>query len=252
MKLRQHNPSTARRAAAGFSLARGFTLMEMLLALTVSAIALAGIGGVFFSAMRLRERTTVMLDEAGPLQQTLQRLKRDLQGATPPDVLAGDFKLGALGTGVGGTVGTGVGLQFSTTTGVLKEDCAWGDVQEVIYELREPAVRTRAGGRELIRSINRNQLTTGMWPPDEQFLMGNVEEFEVTCFDGTQWRDAWDTSLTDTNLPTAVRVRVMLAPEEGVDVRSLQPYEMVVPIVTQSRTNQTQSTTSTTTPGGAA
>jgi hypothetical protein len=38
--------------------------MEVLLALAISAILLAAIGGIFFSAARLRERTTAMLDAA--------------------------------------------------------------------------------------------------------------------------------------------------------------------------------------------
>src|SRR5262245_17488223 len=63
---------------------QAFTLMEMLLALSISAIVLAGIGGVFFSAMRLRERTTAMLDASGSLYQALSIMRRDLQGTLPP------------------------------------------------------------------------------------------------------------------------------------------------------------------------
>ena len=42
-------------------LSRGFTLMELLLAMGTSAIVLAAIGSVFYSAIRLRERTTSAL-----------------------------------------------------------------------------------------------------------------------------------------------------------------------------------------------
>src|SRR5438034_3929210 len=72
---------------------RAFTLMEMLLALAISAIVVAAIGGVFYSALRLRDRTAAALDEVAPLHQVLTLLRRDLQGAQPPSGhLAGDFK----------------------------------------------------------------------------------------------------------------------------------------------------------------
>jgi type II secretion system protein J len=214
----------------------GFTLMEMLLALAVSAIVLAAIGGVFFSAMRLRERTTALLDEAAPLRQALAFVRHDLQGALPPGgVMAGDFKSGAVNSGIGATAG----LQFSTTTGVLKDDSPYGDVQEVTYELRDPVIRTNGLGRDLVRSTSRNLLTTTALDYNEQFLLGNVETMRFECFDGTEWRENWDTTLSDTNLPNAVRVRIELA-AENVDYRYRQPIEMVIPLVTQSRTNQTQ------------
>ncbi|HWH68297.1 MAG TPA: type II secretion system protein GspJ [Candidatus Sulfotelmatobacter sp.] len=224
--------------------ASAFTLIEVLLALAISAIVLAGIGGVFFSAMRLRERTVAMLEEAAPLQQALTFLRRDLQGVLPPGgVMASDFKYGALNNGVG----QGFGLQFSTTTGLVREEVPWGDVQQVTYELRDPVVRSNGVfGKELFRLITRNLLpTTTTMEAEEQFLLGNVENLEVSCFDGLQWRESWDTSLSDTNLPTAVRVRIQLAGESLGDQRNRQPVELIVPVVVQAydTTNQTDTAT---------
>ncbi len=209
------------------------------MALAVSAIVLAGIGGVFFSALRLRERTTALLDESLPLYRGLGFLRRDLKGALPPGgVMAGDFRVGAINSGMGQSVG----LQFTTTTGVINDDAPWGDLQEVTYELREPTVRTGTGGRDLIRSTSRNLLSSGLLDYSEQWVMGNVESIEYACYDGMNWRDLWDTSITDTNLPTAVRVRIQTVADENVDVRDRQPFEIIVPIITQSRTNNTQQT----------
>ncbi len=212
----------------------------MLLALAVSAIVLAGIGGVFFSALRLRERTTALLDEALPLYRAVAVLKRDLQGALPPGgTMTGDFRVGGLNSGIGQSVG----LQFTTTTGVISDDSPWGDLQEVTYELRQPAVRTGGTGMDLVRSTSRNLLSTGLLDYKEQVLMGNVESLEYACYDGVNWRDLWDTSITDTNLPTAVRVRIQTVPDENIDIRNRQPFEILVPIITQSRTNITSQAT---------
>ncbi len=211
-----------------------FTLIEITLALGVSAIVLAAIGGVLFSALRLRERTTALLDQAAPLHQALNTLRRDLQGALPPGgVLAGDFKIGSISSG---TVQS-LGIQFFTSTGVLRNNEPWGDVQEVSYVLREPAQRSRTSGRDLIRTVIRDLLPTMEQEADEQWLMGNVQTLDFAGYDGVDWRDTWDSSLGNTNLPSAVRVRIQLA-SEG---RPPEPMEMVIPLLVQSRTNQTQS-----------
>lgn len=211
-----------------------------MLALAVSAIVLAGIGGVLFSAIRLRERTTALVDESVPLYRAISYLRRDLQGVLPPGgVMAGEFRVGGLNSGVGPSIG----IQFTTTTGVLKDDLPWGDVQEVTYELRDPVVRTNGAGKDLIRTISRNLLSTTTLDYNEQWLLGNVESLQFSCYDGYNWRELWDTSLTETNVPTAVRVQIQMVADESVDVRNRQPFELLVPITIQSRSNQTQQAT---------
>jgi type II secretion system protein J len=232
-------PRTARSA---------FTLMEVMLALAISAIVLAGIGGVFYSAVRLRERTQAMLDESTPLQQAFNFIRHDLQGALPPGgapgggiPLAGDFKLQALGSGLGANYH----IEFFTTSGSVNDNTTWSDVQFVSYELRDPTDRTRnSTGKDLVRSVNRNVLATAMQDPTEQPLLSHVQSLEFSCFDGVNWRDSWDTSLSDTNLPYAVRVRIQVAGDGTTDPRAQEPYEIVVPLVSQSRTNVPQTTTS--------
>jgi type II secretion system protein J len=216
-----------------------FTLMEVMLALMVSAIVLAAIGGVFYSAIRLRDRTAAMLDESTPLHQALNILRRDLQGTLPPAgvyAMAGDFR----NEQISGGIGQNFRLTFFTSSGVINENTPWGEVQQISYELRDPLVRTSASGRELIRTVTRNLLATGAQEQHDQFLLGNVGSLEFACYDGYDWRDSWDTSLTDTNLPSAIRVRLQFATESGVDTRGQQPFEMIVPLLCQSRTNQTQ------------
>lgn len=220
-----------------------FTLIEMLLALAVSAIVLAGIGSVFYSAMRLRERTTALLDSTAPLSHALDILRRDLKGALPPNGgMAGDFRSGALSIGLG----QNYGLDFSTTTGVIDDNSPWGDVQEVIYELRDPVTRNSSGGKDLVRAVSRNLLSTTALEWDEQLLLSNVETLEFYSYDGYEWLSSWDTSLNETNLPSAVMVRIQLAGEDRVQDSRRQPFEMIVPLVCQSRTNATDTSSEST------
>ena len=218
-----------------------FTLVEVMLALAVSAIVLAAIGGIFFSAARLRERTTAMLDEAAPLQQAISILRHDLRGALPPGggtlPLAGDFRCESLG---GGTAESDRLTLFSSS-GSSINGSPWGDIQEVVYELKDPVQKTSAPGRELIRSVYRNILATAAQDPDEQFLVGNIQSLQFECFDGMNWIESWDTSLYQTILPVAVRVRINPASENTGNDIQVEPFELVVPLVVQSRTNQPNS-----------
>ncbi len=217
----------------------GFTLIEAVLALGISAVVLAAIGGVFYSALRLRDRTFASLNDGASLQPALNYIKRDLRGAMPPDgVLASTFRCGALG----GLLGEGFGLQLTTTTGRLDAELPNGDLQEVIYKLRQPTSGPRNAGMELVRMVNRNLLATIPELPPEELLLSGVQEFQVECYDGYEWRNTWDTTMTDTNLPVAVRVQLLVAPRESIESGTVPrdgraSMELIVPLMAQSRTN---------------
>jgi type II secretion system protein J len=228
------------RLKAGLRTENAFTLVEVLLALAICAIVLVAINAVFATAVRLRDRTTAGIDESLPVERTLQMLTRDLKGTVGPrGFLAGDFKCGAqaMGTSMGlsGEAG-GAGLDFFTDSGMISDSAPWGDLQEVLYELKAPTDRNQAG-MDLIRCVNRNLLATTTQTPDIQPLLSHVESVDFDCYDGSQWRNTWDTSSGDTNLPTAVRVRIHLMAQSGEDASKKVPLELMVPLVTITRTN---------------
>lgn len=225
---RTGRPASPRRAPA-------FTLMELLLAAGIMAIVMVAINGIFFSAMRLRESVTEAVDASLPAQQACDTLRRDLACAMSPTtngVFSGDFKVGGV-TSAG--LNQPVDIELYTATGALRADEPWGEVQRVTYELRLPGDRS-APGKDLIRSVTRNLLAATPAQADDQWMMGGVASVEYSCFDGTQWRNTWDTTLGDTNLPVAVRVRIQLAGNNGGPGNG-QPLEIVVPLDAQSRTN---------------
>ena len=201
----------------------------------VCAIVLAGVSGVFFSAVRLRDSATQAVDNALPVQRAVAILRRDLQGVMPVSasgILAGNFKVGNV-TSPG--VNQNVAIELSTTTGVLHENEPWGDIQRITYELR-----ATASGKDLVRSVTRNLLATITPVPEDQSLMGNVASLDFDCYDGAQWRTTWDTAVTDTNLPVAVRVRIQ--PAGGS--RDQQPITLVVPVASRVIANQPPAGTS--------
>jgi type II secretion system protein J len=221
------------RTEMALSRQRAFTLIELILSIAIMAIVLVAINAVLFSALRLRERTSASVEDSLPLEQSLEILRRDLQGATPPSsngILAGSFKAGAV-TSLGSSLP--VAIEFNTTTGIPNDKEPWGEVQRVSYGLRPSADRT-AVGQNLYRNVTRNLLALIPPQPDEQWMMSGVDRIEFSCYDGLQWRSDWDTTLMDTNLPSAVRVRILLANAD----RSTSPIEMVVPIESQAGSNQ--------------
>lgn len=221
---------------------KAFTLIEMLLAVAICAIVLVAINGVFATAVRLRDKTSDAVEQALPINRALDILCRDLKGTVGPGgFLAGDFRCGAQAMGatmgLSGEAGS-AGLDFYTSTGNISDKAPWGDLQEVFYELKAPSDQNHQG-MDLVRCVNRNLLATTTQTPEIQSLMGNVQSLEFDCYDGMQWRNNWDTSAGDTNLPVAVRVRIQLAARPGEDANKLQPVEMLVPLISQTRTNLT-------------
>ena len=220
---------------------KAFTLIEMLLAVAICAIVLVAINGVFATAVRLRDKTSDAVEQSLPVNRALEIMHRDLKGTVGPGgLLAGDFRCGAQAMGatmgLSGEAGS-AGLDFFTSTGALNDKTPWGDIQEVFYELKAPADKNQVG-MDLVRCVNRNLLATTTTTPEIQWLMGSVQTLEFDCYDGTQWRNTWDTSAGDTNLPVAVRIRIQLAPKPGDAVAAVPPIEALVPLISQTRTNQ--------------
>jgi type II secretion system protein J len=213
----------------------------MLLALAICAIVLVAINGVFATAVRLRDKTSSAVEEQLPINRAMDLLYRDLKGTVGPGgFLAGDFRCGAQAMGatmgLSGEAGS-AGLDFYTSTGGLSDKGPWGDLQEVFYELKAPQDGNQSG-MELVRCVNRNVLATTAQTPQIQRLLGKVQTLEFDCYDGSQWRNTWDTSTSDTNLPVAVRIRIQLMAQPGQRADAQQPLEMLVPLVSQTSTNQ--------------
>lgn len=220
---------------------RAFTLLEVLIAVAAFAIVLAAINGVFYSALRLRNRSAASLEKSLPLQHALLILKRDLANIAPPGgTLTGEFQASAVSTsqpgqGVMSDTGTQVGPQFKTLTGLLDDSVPWPTMQKVTYMLM---TSTNGNGKDLYRTVTRNLLpAVAEAAPVEQFLLGGVEDVAFLYYDGTDWIDSWDSTTAATKLPHAIMVQIQLVTEQGQPAPA--PIELVVPLVVEASTNQT-------------
>jgi hypothetical protein len=165
-------------------------------------------------------------------------MRSDLQSAMSPTtngVMSGDFRVGDI---TSAAMNQNVSIELYATTGALHENEPWGDVQCVTYELRPSTAGAGNQGQDLVRSVTRNLLPTTTPVPEDQWMMGHVQSLTFDCYDGTQWRNSWDTTVSDTNLPIAVRVTIQLAGEGPGDPRAQEPIVLTVPIDSLARTNQ--------------
>ena len=224
--------------------ARGFTLIEVLLAVAVFAIVLAAINTVYFGALRLRNKTHDAFEIALPLQQAVGIIKRDLGGIMlPGGTMTGQFQTTPTNNSDANIdfIGLRVSPDIFTCTGIIDDTSPWTELQKVTYFLADPT--NNATGRDLIRAISRNPLplNTVADEPEQQWLMGGVERMALQFYDGRTWIETWDSSLT-TNLPVAIKVQIALAGQNSQ--RSLlSPIEFIVPVMVQPRTNTTAAAT---------
>jgi prepilin-type N-terminal cleavage/methylation domain-containing protein len=223
-----------------------FTLVEMILAIGVSAIALIAVNAVLFTALHLRESTTAAVDASLPVDQTVTFLRRDLECTVTPTngtskYLSGSFKLGNISSP---GMAEPVAAEIYTATGALGVNAPWADIQRVTYGLKN-SLET-SGRTDLYRSVTRNLLATSTQEITEQLMLRDVESVKFSGYDGAQWLEMWDTSditSTTTNLPLAVRVEIQLT---GGSSARLEPIRLVVPIDSVMRTNMVFASSSTT------
>lgn len=231
-----------------------FTLLELLLAVLVFSIVLGAIHVVFFSAFKLRNKTSDAIERALPLQQTLAIIKRDLANLVPPggtfsgqlqstptiSTMSSSTSLGSIGTG--GSLNRASGPQFYTAVGLVDDDAPWGDLERVSYFLA--AATNDTPGQDLYRAVTRNLLPTLQEETEDQFLMSGVDAITFRFYNGMAWQDTWDSTQVDSmtgltnNLPTAIKLELQLH-NENASAGQLAPVELVVPIMVLARTNQT-------------
>jgi type II secretion system protein J len=239
---------------------RAFTLLELLLAVAVFAIVLAAVHTVFFSAFKLRKRTTDAIERSLPLQQTLAIIKRDLANLVPPGgALSGSLQstptitTNASGVSISGLLGRQNGPLFFTAAGIVDDYAPWGEIERVSYYLATPTNDTP--GMDLFRSVARNLLPVSQDETDDQFLMSGVDAIYFQFHNGTAWEDNWDSTEMDSatgltnNLPKAIKVELHLH-NETRSAGTPAPVELIVALPVLARTNAWAEIATTTTTGG--
>jgi type II secretion system protein J len=213
---------------------RAFTLVELLLAVSIMSILLVAVHGIFFAALRLRNATIDSLEGSLPTEEALEVIQHDLANivASTNGILIGPLQT----TSTSNAIPNQIGPDFYTSGGEMDGMVPWGNIQKIDYLLATPTNGVRGPGRDLIRAVTRNLLSMNQPPqPEEQHaLLSGVQSLKFLYYDGTQWDADWDTT-QQTNLPLAIKVQIQMATARGALASG--PVELVVPMDILLNTN---------------
>lgn len=192
---------------------RGFTLIELVLALMMVAILAGGLYASLRVAFDTQATATAALEPVRTADLAFEFIREDLQNVMPPhdpstytsqyQYLAGSFE----GQSSGGATGNDGDLTFFSTSSMKEHPSGNGEIKQI-----ELTTDTLNGKKCLVRKCARN-LTVEISPPpsDEEVLCRDIDSFTVQYFDGTNWNDFWDSTQTTPNeLPVAVQVTITL------------------------------------------
>ena len=221
-------------------ISRGFTLIEVLIAMSsVSLIMLATYAGMWV-AFDLREKTEDRLGVSEAAMAALDVIAADLDAAPVPNGVLADLFTGEDELGPDGDPGDV--LTFRTATGriTLDPDAAAGssaggglvrggvsaaaekrtqaDLQEVAYVIERSAIDDQM---DLVRLVTRNLLAEQTPEPERQVIARNVAAFDVQYDDGSEFVETWDSTQQESGLPAAVRLVLVMNMSEEEQVLSV-------------------------------
>jgi general secretion pathway protein J len=185
---------------------RGFTLLEVLIALALLVILSGALYGTYFSLMRGRDMAVEKMENRRELSVTLDQLRRELsasfysvQNKRSHFVVEDRDYFGKPASK----------LDFTAMASPRSDNLRASDQVQVIY---------RAAEKEKKLSLARQEkdlfMTTEPLPYPQ---MREMEGFLVECYDGGKWVRTWDTSASLNNrLPTAVRVTLSVKEGEKI------------------------------------
>lgn len=197
--------------------AAGFTLLELLLAVAISAIT----AGVLYAGLAItfnaRDAVTREMNRAGAARSTLEVVRADLAGAArPTGILAGPL----IGESANDAHGRATDeLSFFTNNRLMPAEPMMGELQAVRFGLVDPPATNdaprAARPRWLVREVRTNLLAPTEPTPTTQVLARRVWSLEMRYHDGTDWQETWNSTTRGDALPVAVELTLRLMPEEG-------------------------------------
>ena len=221
--------------------AAAFTLIELILAISVMSLILAAMSSVLYIAFHLQMHMTDSLEQSRPVEQALTCIQRDLANIVCNNASNNLMLIGSFQTiNQTNVLPDQIGPDFYTTGGQPDGLVPWGDVEKIDYLLTAPSSRLSLG-KDLVRAVTRNLLpvTSPAEPDSRRLLLSGVQNVLFTYYDGIAWDQNWD-STQQTNLPCAIKMQIfMAAPRSGRGADRPKIYELVIPVDVQMSTNQT-------------
>lgn len=195
---------------------RGFTLIEILVAIAIASLLLLGIYGVFGSLSSARNQVEASGAAYHQARVLFDRISRELRSLVPPTANSLPLQGGtdqrgrpylemisSAATPQGGAPGGTVTIRY-----LRSEDETPGSSEQALYRQERPRWE----------SADNQQ---------GQRLINAVAEFKLRFYDGSQWLDEW--AATASALPQAVEINLVLANgDERIPFRSAFDLPLLV------------------------
>lgn len=187
------HPRTSRR--------RGFTLLELLIAIAMAGIVLLSLYSAMGTVFKARRVAMASTERARTVEVVMRVLQRDIEAAQSPDgVIANTFS-GIDQTGPSGDTDT---LEFYTTAPGPRSTDHTNVVNHVQWMLA--ADPNDAQQSVLVRQVSSQPLAFSEEDPLQEVLCRHVHSFNLRYFDGTDWVDGWDSTTEASLVPIAIEI----------------------------------------------
>lgn len=199
---------------------RGFTLVEMLLAITLVAIVITVLYGVLEQTLGAQGRIEAVMygSEIGP--HILNQIRQDLEACFVPDD-KNTYFLGQDKKDIGGDADR---IDLVCTTLDLKEqqgkDPGFSAINEVGYQLKPN--RQRPGLLVLYRRLDFGIDDDPLKGGRLYELYDRVKSLNVEFYDGKDWQSNWDNKELK-RLPEAIRVELVI--QVSADLQEDRPED---------------------------
>jgi type II secretion system protein J len=195
------------------SLIRGFTLIEILVAVVLFSLVLLGLHEMYSGVLRLHNKVSRAAEDILPVEYALSVIKRDLSQLMSPgqnSVLVQPLQtVSSVDTVfVPGFEGRQVSPEFYTASGTVSDDLPWGNVRRVVYCVG--SINGSPEDTQLVRLVWRNLLPVLTDTPEVEPLISGVKDVVFLFYDGVQWVTYWDATAQERPLPYAIKVQIEL------------------------------------------
>lgn len=207
----------------------GFTLMELLVASVAFAMIVLVIKVTLMESMEMRERGQKRMDQLNTRMRIMEIIESDLkQCMLKETTFAQEFR----GETVSGAMTRTDQLEFYTASGIIQTNQPWGHLQKVRYYLQQPIYEGRsemAEGYTLYREVTRNLLPATDSIVNPQAIANEIASLKFQYYDGEYWQETWDSTVDESKLPKAVRVRVEFLREDANGQLANRPNNIPYP-----------------------
>jgi len=186
---------------------RGFTLLEILIAVVLLGILSAALYGSYFTVLSARERASEGMEARRELGGTLDLIRREFAAAPKFDRNVKGLRFIVEDRDNFGKPASS--LELTTLVPPSDQGRKESGVSVVRYRMLEKDKRF---------ILTRREQDIFFETPDAKEFpqMERISDFLVECYDGSKWVKSWDTALNNT-LPKGLRITVHVE-EDGKPV----------------------------------